>query len=539
MLWLLITITTLGFILLALGLRGRIVGDAPHCRACKFDLTGLDLSPAEAVCPECASRLAEPKAVRIGLRVRPRWLLITGLMIALLPAGLAIPIATGHWTAWNTAKPVWVLGLDTDLGSPSIQDAAYDELKRRAMLLELGADGQLAFLHAQAAKFARAATLDLSELTRVQPAHQSGELSQSRWSKAVLGIDRVVQTYADLFELPETWGLVRTPEGRLEGEGLFPRLSVTDGPTGGLGVLFIIELDEIQVDGVSVKPESTSGATRNQSQQYRSWTHMVIVKNGMGASTLVFSGRPAVRYTSPRNALADLPPGEYELNTTWTLAPFVDPSIGRSGAGRDVLETATPLTPRTLTATTRVTIVQSDPGLIERITDPARVKVAHDYYTMAALEQNTWGLRPSATQGLASFGIDHSWRGGPGPGIAMVGHFELEWGGQRVRPDTTGSSQSPPIVLHPETSGNGGIGWALRTTPPDPRPASATLVFVPDLEAAPNFAGLWSATHGTPMPTVATELRWEDIPVRWLPAPEEAPAEAPLDGSEANGNLGP
>src|SRR5690349_6074803 len=49
----------LGVVLLALGLRGRRVGDHPYCRRCGFDLFGLP--PAHPACPECgADLLAAP-----------------------------------------------------------------------------------------------------------------------------------------------------------------------------------------------------------------------------------------------------------------------------------------------------------------------------------------------------------------------------------------------------------------------------------------------------------------------------------------------
>lgn len=72
--------TVLGFLALALGLRGRRVGTATHCRKCCFDLTGV--FPEHETCPECGSPLTAPRDVTRGLR-RRRWGLLAVGVIAL------------------------------------------------------------------------------------------------------------------------------------------------------------------------------------------------------------------------------------------------------------------------------------------------------------------------------------------------------------------------------------------------------------------------------------------------------------------------
>ena len=68
---------------------------------------------------------------------------------------------------------------------------------------------------------------------------------------------------------------------------------------------------------------------------------------------------------------------------------------------------------------------------------------------------------------------------------------------------------------------SGGFGSTLLVIPPEPRPDTLTLVFVPELDAAPDYAGAWLALRGTPMPTANAEIRWENIPIQWLePEPE-------------------
>jgi hypothetical protein len=56
------------------GWKGRRVGDAPHCHACNFDLTGV--FPQRTVCPECGVDLKPEPAVAPG-RFERRWKLFT------------------------------------------------------------------------------------------------------------------------------------------------------------------------------------------------------------------------------------------------------------------------------------------------------------------------------------------------------------------------------------------------------------------------------------------------------------------------------
>lgn len=48
-----IIVPALGLALLIVGLRGRRIGDAPHCRQCKYNLTGVPSTR----CPECGHDL--------------------------------------------------------------------------------------------------------------------------------------------------------------------------------------------------------------------------------------------------------------------------------------------------------------------------------------------------------------------------------------------------------------------------------------------------------------------------------------------------
>ncbi|MCC7291289.1 MAG: hypothetical protein IT449_04400 [Phycisphaerales bacterium] len=65
-----------GLVLVTLALIGRRVGDAPHCRGCGYNLTGLD----DPRCPECGVERS-PRTVRRGLRRRRRGLLALGMTL--------------------------------------------------------------------------------------------------------------------------------------------------------------------------------------------------------------------------------------------------------------------------------------------------------------------------------------------------------------------------------------------------------------------------------------------------------------------------
>ncbi len=121
--------------LTVVGLRGRRVGDHPHCRRCGFDLHGL---PAEGlICPECGARVGGPvrligRRVHLGRRERRRrplrWGLALGLP-AMLGLGLLVAAAAGGWSYYRAA-PTGALAWQAELG-PSTAGPAAAELARR------------------------------------------------------------------------------------------------------------------------------------------------------------------------------------------------------------------------------------------------------------------------------------------------------------------------------------------------------------------------------------------------------------------------
>lgn len=67
-----------GVVLLLIGLRGRRVGDHPHCRRCGFDLCGRPVGTH--LCGECGASLDAPRAIEIGLRQRRPAIVLLGLI---------------------------------------------------------------------------------------------------------------------------------------------------------------------------------------------------------------------------------------------------------------------------------------------------------------------------------------------------------------------------------------------------------------------------------------------------------------------------
>lgn len=126
-----------GLLLVLAGRRGRLVNDHPICRACRFDLIGLEPG---ARCPECGADLAPPRAVIAGRRRRRPVVLAAGMLLVLVPSGafgLQLYQAARVYD-WNRAKPVWWLLRDLRAAgagpviAPSPEQPYLEELIRRA-----------------------------------------------------------------------------------------------------------------------------------------------------------------------------------------------------------------------------------------------------------------------------------------------------------------------------------------------------------------------------------------------------------------------
>ncbi|HZN65569.1 MAG TPA: hypothetical protein VFB66_09720 [Tepidisphaeraceae bacterium] len=125
-----------GLLLVRRGLRGRRLGDTPHCRKCDYALVGID----SGRCPECGTELG-PRTIVRGERVRTPAFAWVGVI--LLAAGAALTWAGGaaayRTVNWYALRPTsWVID---DAGSPNAAVAArgWAELERRMKAAPLSA----------------------------------------------------------------------------------------------------------------------------------------------------------------------------------------------------------------------------------------------------------------------------------------------------------------------------------------------------------------------------------------------------------------
>ncbi len=81
-----------GLLFLRIAIRGKLISPNPHCRKCKFDLIGLDLTDPTP-CPECGTTLrTNTPAITPGLRKKRKLALLASILFLLTAAtGLAWP----------------------------------------------------------------------------------------------------------------------------------------------------------------------------------------------------------------------------------------------------------------------------------------------------------------------------------------------------------------------------------------------------------------------------------------------------------------
>ena len=123
-------ILLLGLVLLIAGVRGRVVGDDPHCRRCGFNLRGRDA--ASTRCPECGTELSDA-TIRTGERRRRPAMATAGAILFFVGfAGVGWAgwefAATHDWTPWKTTS--WLVD-DLDSADPNLPGQARRELIRR------------------------------------------------------------------------------------------------------------------------------------------------------------------------------------------------------------------------------------------------------------------------------------------------------------------------------------------------------------------------------------------------------------------------
>ncbi|MDX2200377.1 MAG: hypothetical protein SF069_15565 [Phycisphaerae bacterium] len=147
-LWWLSIALGVGTLLVAIGWRGRRIGDEPRCRRCGYILAELP-SP---ICPECgvdSSRRKPRRGVR-KLRAIP---LIAGVLVLL--ASISPAIWIWRTANWRSYAPVWLLVTAVDFGD----DAAARQLAARIRMPSGLTESQLRLTIARALEAQRVAPL--------------------------------------------------------------------------------------------------------------------------------------------------------------------------------------------------------------------------------------------------------------------------------------------------------------------------------------------------------------------------------------------
>jgi len=139
-----------GLVLLGFGLRGKRVGDHPHCRKCNFDLFGKPESTT--LCNECGTDLSQSKAVVIGLKHRRRWALILACFLLLSAVGISATTGSNLWQNSPQQQivaqlPEWFLSNCRGMTSGKLQSDVDAILVERITSRREPVVGDARFLH--------------------------------------------------------------------------------------------------------------------------------------------------------------------------------------------------------------------------------------------------------------------------------------------------------------------------------------------------------------------------------------------------------
>jgi len=90
----LFVLTCAGLACAVRGIVGARIGDEPHCAACRYDLSGVEME--SDFCPECGAAIGPAGSVVVGKRRPIWWLTLAGLLLSAL--GLS-GVAIGVWSS--------------------------------------------------------------------------------------------------------------------------------------------------------------------------------------------------------------------------------------------------------------------------------------------------------------------------------------------------------------------------------------------------------------------------------------------------------
>ena len=255
-------VAVLGLSLVALGLRGRRVGDHPLCRQCGFDLRG---TPAATVCNECGADLTRPKAIQIGHLQRRRRQLAWGLALlvpCLLVGGLLVfpAVRDYDWRAkWRSLEPAGWLLSDLRSADAATADPAFAELRRRMFDETLDPASIAAFLD-RGLELQGDPTFDWTSPTGrnwgelLVGARRRGQIDDGRWATfawQAVGLTMSVR-----------------PDVR-QGDSLPIRLNIADRNAAGASFQAFVEVTRLSVgEFVDDRPRGSGGVLLWQSHPH-------------------------------------------------------------------------------------------------------------------------------------------------------------------------------------------------------------------------------------------------------------------------------
>jgi len=242
----------IGVALLVHSIRGRLIPGTTLCRACKFDLSGLQSALS---CPECGASLAATRAI-VPRRVRPRGLLWLGIILTAIPLCIGITVAVVTATNFNldSIKPFWVLKSEALQGAPARSAAALTELGKRIRSGSIS-EHQFASLASAAITLRRtpSATWNRSWSEIVELARTNGKVTDAEWTDyiryTIVLVDRHRSKVRQGAEAP--FGL--TISG--------PMLGITPGPLAAAKIRYGITRVTIDSQVLFHKDELSGGAT--------------------------------------------------------------------------------------------------------------------------------------------------------------------------------------------------------------------------------------------------------------------------------------
>ena len=309
-----------GIVLLALGLRGRRVGDHPHCRRCGFDLIAR---PAGSMkCPECGSDLTRPHSTQTGLKRRRPVPLLAGAVMMLLSASIlgVAGYAASRQANFNPYKPVWLLTRELGSADPSTREAAIAEIRSRISAGKIS-DAQLNALTSRALALQADTTRPWVSAwgDLVEQARKSGKLSDVDWQRyARQAVSPRIEVRPDVRRGdPFPCWIVKGPARVGNNSGLVLKLRNEDV--------------KVEITGVRLPdapPGSSSASSLGPSGTSKS-SHaidlpQVVDRLKDGAQTLRLWGEVTIRESWEGPALVTVP---FDTSANWTLHPAGKPTV--------------------------------------------------------------------------------------------------------------------------------------------------------------------------------------------------------------------